>query len=98
MSNQQSRSYDWWLHSPQEHWPGKDREEILMNTRRNRSLSNTNDISEEEEVTETIQRTRKIIRGSRKNRAILESETQLKWQLSEDQQKEAYSRLLFSGS
>ena len=66
-----------------------------MNTRRNRSLNNTNDISEEEEVTDTIQRTRKIIRGSRKNRASLESETQLKWQLSEDQKKEAYSRLLF---
>ena len=53
----------------------------------------------EEEVTETLQRPRKIIRGSRKNRDSSESEetrqpSRVKWKFSEDQQKEADSRLL----
>ena len=38
-------------------------------------MSNANEFSEEEEVTETLQRTRKIIRGGRKNRDSSDSET-----------------------
>ena len=61
-------------------------------------MDNTNELSEEEEVTETLQRARKIIRGSRKSRDSSDSETRhqsrVKWQLSEDQQREADSRLL----
>ena len=38
-------------------------------------MSNANEISEEEEVTETLQRARKIIRGGRKNRDSSDSET-----------------------
>ena len=37
-----------------------------MDPKWNRSLSNTNELSEEEEITETVQRTRKIIRGAGK--------------------------------
>ena len=64
-----------------------------------RSLSNTNDFSEEEEVTETLQRTKKIIRGSRKNRDSSDSETRIpsrvKWQLQSEQQKEADKKISF---
>ena len=56
-------------------------------------------MSEEEAVTETLQRTRKTIPGSQRNRDRSENETRqqtrVKWQLSEEQQKEADSRLLF---
>ena len=86
-----NRSYDWWSGSPQE-WRNEEREESLMDPKWNRSLSNTNEISEEEEITETVQRTRKIIRGSS------DSETRhasrVKWQLEPDQQREADQRLL----
>ena len=37
-----------------------------MDPKWNRSLSTNNELSEEEEITETVQRTRKIIRGGRK--------------------------------
>ena len=61
-------------------------------------MSNANDFSEEEEITETVQRTRKIIRGGRKNRDSSDSETRqasrVKWQLDPDQQREADQRLL----
>ena len=54
-------------------------------------------MSEEEEVTETLQRTRKIIPGTRRNRNSSECETRqqsrVRWQLSEEQQKDAHSRL-----
>ena len=53
-------SYDWWSDSPQE-WRNEEREESLMDSRWNRSISNTNELSEEEEITETVQRKRKII-------------------------------------
>ena len=53
---------------------------------------------EKEEVTETLQRTKETIRGSRKYRDNSENETRqqsrVKWALSEDQQKEADTRLL----
>ena len=69
-----------------------------MDPKWNRSLSNTNELSEEEEITETVQRTRKIIRGGRKNRDSSDSETRhasrVKWQLEPDQQREADQRLL----
>ena len=61
-------------------------------------MSNANELSEEEEITETVQRTRKIIRGGRKNRDSSDSETRqalrVKWQLEPDQQSEADQRLL----
>ena len=61
-------------------------------------MSNANELSEEEEIIETVQRTRKIIRGGRKNRNSSDSETQqaprVKWQLEPDQQREADQRLL----
>ena len=92
-----NRSYDWWSGSPQE-WRNEEREESLMDPKWNRSLSNTNELSEEEEITETVQRTRKIIRGGRKNRDSSDSETRhasrVKWQLEPDQQREADQRLL----
>ena len=92
-----NRSYDWWSDSPQE-WRNEKREESLMDPKWNRSMSNTNEISEEEEITETVQRTRKIIRGGRKNRDSSDSETRqasrVKWQLEPDQQREADQRLL----
>ena len=60
-------------------------------------MNNTNELSEEE-FTETLQRTRKIIGGRRKNKDSSDSETRhqsrVKWQLSEDQQKEADTNLL----
>ena len=37
-------------------------------------MNNTNDMSEEEEITETLQRTKKIIRGIRRNRDSSDSE------------------------
>ena len=92
-----NRSYDWWTGSPQE-WRNEEREESLMDPKWNRSLSNTNELSEEEEITETVQRTRKIIRGGRKNRDSSDSESRqasrVKWQLEPDQQREADQRLL----
>ena len=97
MSGNGNRSYDTWSSSPQE-WRNEEREESLMDPKWNRSLSNTNELSEEEEITETVQRTRKIIRGGRKNRDSSDSETQhasrVKWQLEPDQQREADQRLL----
>ena len=55
-------------------------------------------MSGEEEVTETLKRTIKFIRGSQRNRGSSESETRhqsrMKWQLSEEQRKKADSRLL----
>ena len=97
MSGNGNRSYDWWSSSPQE-WRNEEREESLMDPKWNRSLSNTNELSEEEEITETVQRTRKIIRGGRKNRDSSDSETRhasrVKWQLEPDQQREADQRLL----
>ena len=61
-------------------------------------MSNTNEFSEEEEVTETLQRTRKIIRGGRKNRDSSDSETRnpsrVKWQLQPEEQREVDKRLL----
>ena len=64
----------------------------------NRSMSNANELSKEEEITETVQRTRKIFKGGRKNRESSDSETRqasrVKWQLEPDQQREADQRLL----
>ena len=60
-----NRSYDWWSGSPQE-WRNEEREESLIDPKWNRSLSHTNELSEEDEITETVQRTRKIIRGAGK--------------------------------
>ena len=92
-----NRSYDWWSGSPQD-WRNEEREESLMDPKWNCSLSNTNELSEEEEITETVQRTRKIIRGGRKNRDSSDCETRhasrVKWQLEPDQQREADQRLL----
>ena len=97
MSGNGNRLYDWWSSSPQER-RNEEREESLMDPKWNRSLSNTNELSEEEEITETVQRTRKIIRGGRKNRDSSDSETRhasrVKWQLDPDQQREADQRLL----
>ena len=54
----------------------------------NRSMSNANELSKEEEITETVQRTRKIFKGGRKNRESSDSETRqasrVKWQLEPD--------------
>ena len=97
MSENFNRSYDSWSDTPQE-WKNDDREESILDPKWNSSLSNTNELSEEEEVTETLQRTRKIIRGGRKNRDSSDSETRIqsrvKCQLQPDQQKEADNRLL----
>ena len=97
MSENFNRSYDWWSDTPQE-WRNDEKEECVLDPKRNRSLSNINELSEEEEVTETLQRTRKIIRGGRRNSDSSDSETRLqskvKWQLQPKQQKEADSRLL----
>ena len=97
MSENFNRSYDWWSDTPQE-WRNDEKEESVLDPKRNRSLSNINELSEEEEVTETLQRTRKIIRGGRRNSDSSDSETRLqskvKWQLQPKQQKEADSRLL----
>ena len=61
-------------------------------------MTNANELSEEEEITETVQRTRKIIRGGRRNKDSSDSETRqasrVKWQLEPDQQREADQRLL----
>ena len=61
-------------------------------------MSNANELSEEEEITETVQRSRKIIGGGRKNRDSSDSETRqasrVKWQLEPDQQREANQRPL----
>ena len=97
MSENFNRSYDWRSDTPQ-NWRNDDREESILNPKWNRSLSNTNFFSEEEEVTETLQRTRKIIRRGRKNRDSSDSETRkpsrVKWQLQPEQQKEADKKLL----
>ena len=86
-----NRSYDWWSDTPQE-WRNDDREESILEPKWNRSLSNTNELSEEE-----VRTTRKLIRGGRRNRDSSESETRIqsrvKWQLQPDQQKDADSRL-----
>ena len=92
-----NRSYDWWSDTPQE-WRNDEREESMLNPKWKLSLSNQNEFSEEEDVTETLQRRRKIIRGGRKNRDSSDSETRIpsrvKWQLQPEQQKEADNRLL----
>ena len=97
MSEKFSRSYDWWSDTPQD-WRNEDREESLLHPKWNRSMSNANEFSEEEEVTETLRRTRKIIRGGQKNRDSSDSETRyssrVKWQLDSEQQREADQRLL----
>ena len=97
MSEKFSRSYDWWSDTPQD-WRNDDREVSLLDPNWNPSMSNANEISEEEEVRETLQRTRKIIRGGRKNRDSSDSETRhssrVKWQLETEQQREADQRLL----
>ena len=97
MSGNENRSYDWWSSSPQD-WRKEEREESLMDPKWNRSLSNTNELSGEEEITETVQRTRKIIRGGRKNRDSSDSETRhaqrVKSSLEPDQQRIADQRLL----
>ena len=41
----ENRSYDWWSGSPQD-WRNEEREESLMDPKWNRSLSNTNELSE----------------------------------------------------
>ena len=91
----ENRSYDWWSASPQE-WRNDEREESLLDPKWNRSMTNANELSEEKEI--TVQRTRKIIRGGRKNRDSSDSETRqasrVKWQLEPDQQREADQRLL----
>ena len=97
MSEKFNRSYDWWSDTPQD-WRNDDREESILDPKWNRSMSNANEFFEEEEVTETLQRTRKIIRGGRKNRDRSDSETRhssrVKWQLEPEQQREADQRLL----
>ena len=69
-----------------------------MDSKWNRSLSTNIELSEEEEITETVQRTRKIIRGGRKNRDSSDSETRhaqrVKWSLEPEQQRVADQRLL----
>ena len=60
-----NRLCGWWSDTPQE-WRSENREESILDPRWNRSMNNANELSEEEEVTETLQQTRKIIRGSRK--------------------------------
>ena len=64
-------------------WRNDEREESLLDPKWNRSMTNANEHSEEEEITETVQRTRKIIRGGRKNRDSSDSETRqasrVKW-------------------
>ena len=97
MAEKFNRSYDWWSDTPK-NWRNDEREESILNPKWNRSLLNTNEFSEEEEVTETLQRTRKIIREGRKNRDSSDGETRIpsrvKWQLQPEQQKEADNRLL----
>ena len=97
MSENKNRAYDWWSNSPQE-WRNEEREESIMDPKWNRSLSTNNELSEEEEITETVQRTRKIIRGGRKNRDSSDSETRhaqrVKWSLEPEQQRVADQRLL----
>ena len=92
-----NRSYERWSDSPQER-RSDDRDESHFNPRWNRSMNNKNKISEEEEVTETLHRTRKLIRGRRRIKDSSDSETRhqfrIKWQLSDDQQREADNRLL----
>ena len=93
----ENRSYDWWSDSPQE-WRNDEREESLLDPKWNRTMSNTNELSEEEEITETVQRTRKIIRGGLKNRDSSDSETRqasrVKLQLEPEQLREADQILL----
>ena len=97
MSEKFNRSYDWWSDTPQD-WRNDDREESILDPKWKRSMLNANELSEEEEVTETLQRTRKIVRGGRKNRDSSNSETRhssrVKWQLEPEQQREADQRLL----
>ena len=92
----ENRSYDWWSDTPQD-WRNDEREENLLDSKWNRSMTNANEFSEEEDITETLQRTRKIIRGGRKNRDSSDSETRhasrVKWQLEPEQQREADQRL-----
>ena len=97
MSENANRTYDWWSSSPQD-WRNEEREESLMDPKWNRSFSTNNELSGEEEITETVQRTRKIIRGGRKNRDSSDSETRqaqrVKWSLEPEQQRIADQRLL----
>ena len=97
MSEKFSRSDDWWSDTPHD-WRNDEREESILTPKWNCSLSNTNELSEEEEVTETLQRTRKIICGDRKNRDSSDSETKIQsrvnGQLQPEQQKEADNKLL----
>ena len=60
MSEKFNRSYNWWSETTEESRDDK-KEESILDPKWNRSLSNTNELSEEEEVSETLQRTRKII-------------------------------------
>ena len=82
----------------QQDWRNDEREESILDPNWKRSISNTNEFSEVDEVTETLQRTRKITRGGGKNRDSSDSETRVssrvKWQLQPEQQKEADKRLL----
>ena len=97
MSETTNKTYDWWSSSPQD-WRNEEREESLMDPKWNRSFSTNNELSGEEEITETVQRTRKIIRGGRKNRDSSDSETRqqqrVKWSLEPEQQRIADQRLL----
>ena len=78
----ENRSYDWWSDTPQD-WRNDEREENLLDPKWNRSMTNANELSEEEEITKTLQRTRKINPGGRKNRYSSDSETRhasrVKW-------------------
>ena len=49
----ENRSYDWWSDTPQD-WRNDDREENLLDPKWNRSMTNANELSEEEEITETL--------------------------------------------
>ena len=85
-----NKTYDWWSESPQE-GRSEDREESILDLRWNRSMNKTNEMLEEEEVTKTLQRTRKTIRVTRRNGNTSDSETRhqsrVEWQLSDEQQK-----------
>ena len=51
-------SNDWWSDTPHKRRRGEDSEESLLDPRWNRSFKNISDMSEEE-VTKTLQRTKK---------------------------------------
>ena len=76
MAEKFNRSYDWWSDTPPD-WRIDEKEESIRDPKWNRSLLNTNDFSEEQKVTETLRRTRKIIRGGKKNRDNSDSETRV---------------------